>query len=202
MSPSVWLARLAAARATSNRLGSVGGASAKPCTCAPSAAQPQRQPAALEAGVAGDEDAPAAPEVASAHAQVFHGAAAAGPQLLRAGSCRAACPSAARSRRCLNAISSPVARPGAQRLALPDGAVAVDVGRGTRGDSTKKPPLIQPPSPTGFSTKPLTPSSARHAQARRSGRAAAPRSPWRACRGAMEGDQRRRCRRRPRRRRR
>ena len=43
-----------------------------------------------------------------------------------------------------------------ERLAFPARCVALDVVRGTCGDSTKKPPLIQPPSPRGFSVKLVT----------------------------------------------
>ena len=48
-----------------------------------------------------------------------------------------------------------LATEGFERIALPDGGVALNVGSDFE-DSTKKPPLTQRPSPLGFSEKEVT----------------------------------------------
>ena len=91
----------------------------------------------------------------------------------RAGSCRARCPSVARSRRARKAVNWPSAGQARQR-ACSQAVSSPSTSSMQRGDSTKKPPLIQPPSPRGFSGKPRT-TGAVHEPARRSAPGAGPR---------------------------
>ena len=60
--------------ASVKRLGEVVGGSAEAGDAGPQPVEPEAEPGALEARVAGDEDASVAPEIASSGHHVFHGA--------------------------------------------------------------------------------------------------------------------------------
>ncbi len=132
------------------RLGS--GASDRPVTCAPRPDSHHRRPAALETGMPGQKHALALPE---GHRSGRSRALCRRPKELRGGSCRAECPSAARSR---HADRSQAGRRGPSEFS---GSPSNDVSSpsirsSTAGSSTKKPPLMRALSPGGFSVKVVT----------------------------------------------
>ena len=135
--------------------GSVGGAERVARHLGAEAVQPQRQPAPLK---------PVCPVTRTRRprqklaVQLPHlpRRRARRPRALRGSACRAACPSA---------CQKPVVLEGRQLASRARGAPAARAprrcrrprcSRPTSGESTKKPPLIQPPSPCGFSWKPRT----------------------------------------------
>ncbi len=132
-----------------------GGRQRQPCHAGTKPRQPQRKPCALETGVAGQQHAFAAPEGRAWRTHhFFHGAR---PDCHRSSSrffsrsVSMGCQKPA----CIQATSSPSrAKPASGSASQ---LVASPAMRSmTSGDNTKKPPLIRPPSPRGFSVKPRT----------------------------------------------
>ena len=107
---------------------------------------------ALEAAMAGDNDAPAAPEcrvVRAGQCQIFHGAlpdAQSSSSKVLSRNVSIGVPKTAM----LERHHLPHRGEPNDRCPFPTGVIAFDEIE-ARGDRTKKPPLIRPPSPLGFS---------------------------------------------------
>ena len=133
--------------------------------------QPRAQPAALEAGMAGQEDARVPARIAGSITRLFHWRLARDHSALRG-----ACLIAQRIHRLPEArvdIGRAVGHPVAQASpAAPAPILSYRrrSDRPTSGESTKKPPLIQPPSSSGFSRKLVTLSPSMSSAPKRAGR--------------------------------
>src|SRR5215813_9141963 len=119
--------------------------------------QPKCQPCALETGVARHDDTFAAPErrqTGCCQCQIFHGALPDdhnSSNMVLSRKVSIAC----QKPRCSKAIICPIA---ASRMIgeLSQLLLSPSIRSRQRGDRTKNPPLINPPSPRGFSINAVT----------------------------------------------